>query len=286
MSDQKQAVTESSPDSQEAQVQPEASQEVSTTDVTAQKAETSVDQETSSPKEQEAQVENKKDEQSSPPEEKPQEQEDVQLSKKAQKRFQELIEKLKEKDRLLQQQQQKKEEKKEDVPIEYDDDGNPIVDPQKLLEIAEQRAYQKALQAVQQERQIEEYRQKAQEFLEDTNAVADKLKSNKALEKLATRIFEAENYVIDPVSGKEVFVPRKKMSEIVKELESDLEGLSVKAQAEVQAKLQEVAEGSALRPSEHQQQEEQLTQEQINELLIKNPQKLARMLEKKLGFAE
>lgn len=206
-------------------------------------------------------------------------------SNKTERRFKKLLDKIKEKDEQLKQYQGETPGEDVELKVEKDDDGNNIIDPENMIKVAEDRAYKRAMQTVRQEQMVKEIQSKANEFLADAEAVGEKISSNPALEKMASKLFEAENYIIHPQTGQKVFVPKRKLSEIVNEITEDLGEYSARAKADLQETLNSQAEESAVRPTESRGESTELSSEERKELLRKNPNKLNKYLSKKLKYA-
>lgn len=227
MSDDQKAVAESSPDQKDVIT----TKVVEDTDVKTNEQE----EDASLKEEQKPQEESQED--------KPVEKEKKVDKRKArtEKRFQKLIGKLKEKN---QPQELPKPTAPKQVNVEYADDGTPVVDPEQLVQVAEDRAFSR----LQREQMLKEYNARTTEFEKDLIEVASKVGDNKVLEKLATRIFNNENYVFDPVSGNKMFVPNKPMSQIVSELEETLGDVKTEAQADMNSELKKNAETATIQP--------------------------------------
>ena len=274
MTDEKRAVPESSPDPKVEPTAPvEPTENVEPTNVEESTPE--VDKDKTEPTEDN--INNNAEGNKTPP---PSEET---RNPKTEKRFQALVDQIKEKDRLLNQ--YKKEEPEIELKFDQDEDGNQIVDPNNLVQVAEDRAYRRAMASINEQKRVEATQQRAGEFLEDAEKLEEKLKANPALEKMATKIFHAENYVINPMNGEKVFVPNKKLSAVVSEIEAMLGEFSTKAQADLQTNLSQQAEEGALRPSESDGGSSDISEAEQQELLRKDPNKLNEILRKKLPYA-
>ena len=279
MTDTQKAENEQSPSSTEEQPTPvkptetveKPNVEESTTEVVKEESETTEDN-----------IKNKADSQETP-EGETQPPTEEKKPNKTERRFQKLFGQIKDKDSQLAE--YKKEEPNIELKVEKDADGNNIIDPNNLVQVAEDRAYKRAMSTINERNMIEANQRKAGDFLTDAETMADEIKKNPGLEKMASKMFEAENYVINPATGKMVFVPRKKLSVIVKELKSYMGEYSTQAQANMQTNLSQQAEESAIRPSESGGESNELSESQRTEMLRKDPNKLNKHLRKKLTYA-
>ena len=244
MADKKQAVTESSPDSQVKDKTETKATESVVVEESQQLNDSVVEaKETADKAEEVDKVEDKTTDKTKKDSDK-----EPKTPNKTEKRFKKLFSKLEEKDRQLKQYNNRRPDEIKQIDVKYDKDGTPIVDPNNLIKVAEDRAYQRALQAMKDQNVVKDIQRQAGEFLEDAETVSEDIKSSPALEKMATKMFEAENYVISPATGEKVFLPKKKLSVIVKELQEDMSEISAKAQAELSDDLKQDSETSAIKP--------------------------------------
>lgn len=135
-------------------------------------------------------------------------------------------------------------------------------DPTALSERLQRREARNRQLAEQQVMQRLEYNNSINEHLSDTEVAQKELSNDPDLEKLVVRQYNALNMMTDPRTGQEVFVPRVKMSDIVKEMKAVIEKKSNSSAADIQAKLNAQANDQAVPVSVSQSSSTNLAGEQ------------------------
>jgi len=144
----------------------------------------------------------------------------------------------------------------QDEPLISPDDYESGIDPAALeqrIKAREQRNLQASTQNIKQQLKAEfAYEQAAKDHEADLESVSqsEDIKKNPALERMAVRLYEKENYLVDPRTGQTFFNPVIKLSEALKIVKQDLAEATGVALADVQVKANENRETGALSPSQ------------------------------------
>jgi hypothetical protein len=123
------------------------------------------------------------------------------------------------------------------------------VDPQMLEQRIGQRLESQKRQAMQEFDSRMQYREAANSHLSDMEQVAQKVADDPELEELVHDQYRRENYLIDPLTGKEFFVPRVKMSDILKKQMNVIEKRVARLSANQNIELGRQHQQMALPPS-------------------------------------
>ena len=137
-------------------------------------------------------------------------------------------------------------------PDEYESGIDPIVLEQRARNREQQRVAQ-STQSIKQQLKAElAFERATQEHEADLESVSqsEDIKKNPALERMAVRLYEKENYLVDPRSGQTYFNPVIKLSEALEIVKKDLAEATGTAMAEAQVKANSNRETSALTPSQ------------------------------------
>jgi len=196
------------------------------------------------------------------------EQGESQKPTRAERRVQQLLDKLKDKP------------KAQDLSPQQTVDENEI-DPTavKFVDERVQRGNQQAIQQIKAElayeRSIEDH---ADDILKASESLDPKI------ERIAVKQYQAMNYQINPFTGQEVFIPTVKFSEVVKSIQADLEDITASKVADAQTSMARQAQESAVQPSGNSVDRFSINDARKN--IWKNPGKVAKELESRLGFSE
>jgi len=169
---------------------------------------------------------------------------------RAERRVQQLLEKMKAQkpDGVIPQTYQ-------DEPLISPEDYESGIDPQVLeqrIKAREQRNLLANTQTIKQQLKAEfAYEQATKDHEADLELVSqsEDIKKNPVLERMAVRLYEKENYLVDPRTGATYFNPVIKLSEALEIVKRDLAEATGTALADVQIKANENRETGALSPS-------------------------------------
>lgn len=169
-----------------------------------------------------------------------------------------------------------------DEPLIRPEELETGVDPQAL----EYRFNQKLQNATAQTRsQIKAeiaYENEVSSHMADLESAADGL--DQRIEKLAVRQYQALNYQFNPITGQQVFVPTVKFSEIVKQVQADLEDITASRVAESAERVAKIAQEGAIQPGIAGKQSLGLDDLQKN--IWKSPELVAKELESRLSYSK
>ncbi len=138
------------------------------------------------------------------------------------------------------------------TPEDYENGIDPEALERRVSE-REQRKLQQSTQGIKQQLKAElAYEQAAKEHESDIDQVSklEDIKKNPALERMAVRLYEKENYQVDPRTGATYFNPVIKLSEALRIVKEDLAEATGTALAEAQVKANTNRETGALSPTQ------------------------------------
>lgn len=190
-------------------------------------------------------------------------------------------------------------EAKTGLPPELQQNAEPLIKPGEeeiAPEDLEQRIAQREQlqkEAIKREIRAEmEWRQGVKNHLDDLEKIKEIPELNKdsdkydpKLEALVAEEYEVRNTVVDPMSGQRVFVPRVTATEIYKKFKDLLDKKKDEGATETAGKLVEQISQSAVAPSQR-VREAPPDLEQLRKEMVKNPGKVAKILESKLPKSE
>lgn len=213
-------------------------------------------EETSSPEVQE-EVEDSDQSQDAPQEQESAQQPTVEEKKptRAERRVQQLLEKMKAQKQAADMPRADYGQQPTDAlitPEDYESGIDPKVLEQRM-QAREQRNLQANTQTIKQQLKAEfAYEQATKEHEADLESVSqsEDIKKNPVLERMAVRLYEKENYLVDPRTGRTYFNPVIKLSEALKIVKADIAEATGTALADVQVKANENRETGALSPSQ------------------------------------
>lgn len=173
---------------------------------------------------------------------------------RAERRVQQLLEKMKAQKSGADTSQFDASQQNEDLisPDEYESGIDPKVLEQRA-KAREQRNLQQSTQAIKQQLKAEfAYEQATKDHEADLESVSqsEEIKKNPALERMAVRLYEKENYLVDPRTGQTYFNPVIKLSEALKIVSQDLAEATGISMADARVKANENRETGALTPSQ------------------------------------
>lgn len=173
---------------------------------------------------------------------------------RAQRRIQQLLEKVKQGQQSGDDYSNVFNEQEEDfiTPEEYQNGIDPQVLKQRIEQREQQRLQQHSQSIKQQLKAEMAYEQEVKSHQSDIDSVqsSEEIKKNPVLERMAVRLYEKENYSVDPRTGQTFFNPVLKLSEALKIVKQDLEEATGNAMASAQVKADENRETAALSPSQ------------------------------------
>ncbi len=166
------------------------------------------------------------------------------------KRIQKLIEKLKTKDAPVTDQEFAKALGIDpNAPLINQNEIEQGIDPAVLENrqrqremLVERRAKNSAIAEI-------EFKGAVKDHLADAEQTLEKLKDDEILDELVADQYHALNYITDPFSGKEYFVPKVKMSDIYAKQQKMLEQKIARATADTSARLSDQSQEGAVRQS-------------------------------------
>lgn len=168
-----------------------------------------------------------------------------------------------------------------DEPLIRPEEIETGVDPQAL----EQRFNQKLQNATAQTRsQIKAeiaYENEVKSHMADLEAAVE---IDPRIEKLVVRQYQALNYQLNPITGQQVFIPTVKFSEIVKQVQADLEDITASKVAQSAERVAKIAQEGAIQPGNASKQSVGL--DDLKKNIWKSPELVARELESRLSYSE
>jgi len=168
------------------------------------------------------------------------------------RRIQQLIGKLKDKDKAESQGTKGLDQLlglNPNEPLIKPEEYEQGVDPQELERRQRNREMALEQRVLNRVASQQQYREKVGDHLKDAEAMADTLASDPDLDKAATRLYNDVNYQVDPYTGKEVFTPRRKMSEIVENLQNVVSKRATAETTKIGKKIAEQISEEAVRPT-------------------------------------
>lgn len=164
---------------------------------------------------------------------------------RSERRIQQLLEKVKEKPRA-------EVPFFEETPLIRPEEYETGIDPQELARREAIRQQQLGYKLKSQIKTEFAYERAMDDHRADLEAVSSNpdIKKNPALERMAVRLYERENYQVDPRTGQTFFNPVLKLSEALEIVKHDLTEATGNALADVQVRANENRETSALAPSQ------------------------------------
>ncbi len=171
---------------------------------------------------------------------------------RAERRVQQLLEKMKAQKSEGSYPQVENQQEDLITPEDYEQGIDPKVLEQRI-KAREQRNLQANTQSIKQQLKAEfAFEQASKEHEADMELVSqsEDIKKNPALERMAVRLYEKENYLVDPRTGQTYFNPVVKLSEALKIVKQDLMEATGTALADVQIKANENRETGALTPTQ------------------------------------
>jgi len=194
-----------------------------------------------------------------------------QKSTRAERRVQQLLDKLKDKPQV------------QDLPLQQQQD---LVDENEIdptaVKFVDQRVQQATQQSVKQIRAELAYENAVDNHASDIEKSLEGL--DPKIERLAVKQYQAMNYQINPFTGQEVFIPTAKFSEVVKSIQADLEDITASRVAEAGTNLARQAQESAVQPSGN--TSERFSINDARKDIWRNPGKVAKELESRLNYSE
>lgn len=122
------------------------------------------------------------------------------------------------------------------------------IDPDRFEKNLEMKVEEKVAQAIIMDRIARDFENSVQEHNRDLEEIR-KEQLDPAVEKLAVAQYEAVNFQYDPKTGRKVFVPAVKMSEIVSNIKTKLKEAAQRMVAEGQEFRKELSNTQAITPS-------------------------------------
>lgn len=216
---------------------------------------------------------------------------------RGQKRIQELVGKLKEVQReplYGGQQTTPVQTGQAGLPWETSAQSNPFegmteLDPQQLDAHISDRARTMAQLEVMQWKQQEAFKASVHDFASDAEKTAQAIQDEfRDSPEIAEHLTESLASMVQKfnVDQNGQFVPRYKASELLQELKKPLEVARVRGQAQASATLAIQADEGALRPGSSSQKNTSASIEELRKEMKKNPGKVARELEARLGIGD
>lgn len=187
---------------------------------------------------------------------------------RAERRVQQLLDKLKDKPQV------------QDLPPPQTVDENEI-DPT-AIKFVDERVQRGNQQTIQQIKSELAYERSIEDHADDIVKASDGL--DPKIERIAVKQYQAMNYQINPFTGQEIFIPTVKFSEVVKSIQADLEDITASKVADAQTSMARQAQESAVQPSGN--TTEKFDLRNARKQIWSNPSQVAKELESRLGFSE